>query len=76
MANPFELRFNVLQMTKDYFDRINEVNVDMARTAFQQALEAGKATAEDWQKFCPQGYSLDQMMEQATKLYSFINKKD
>lgn len=73
---PFELRFDMLAMAKDYFDRIQEVNTSFASQAFYQAVEQGKASIDDWKKFTPQQYSFDEVIAKAQELYGFVAKKD
>lgn len=73
---PYELRFDILEMSKDYFQRINDVNLAFAQEAFQMAVGKGKASYSDWEKFVPKAYSFDEVIEKAQELYGFVNKKD
>ena len=73
---PYELRFDILQMSKDYFDRINDINTSFAQQALATAVEQGKASYGDWEKFVPKQYSFDEVITKAQELYGFVNKKD
>lgn len=68
--NPFEIRAEMLQMAKDYMDQAWHLNVDFTRQMFEQ----NKATAEDIQKALTP-YSMEELMEKAKELYSFVSQK-
>lgn len=70
--NPFELRADLLSMAKDYMDTQYHMNMDFARRAFDAAVEAGKATQEQWKTFAPPAYTIDEMKKVAEQLYSFV----
>jgi hypothetical protein len=42
---------------------------------WRQQFEANKASTEEWQKAC-QPYTIDDLMEKAKEMYSFVSKKD
>lgn len=69
--NPFEIRAEMLAMAKDYMDRQWEMNIDFTR----QLVEQNKATVEEMQKALTP-YSMEELMEKAKELYSFVSKKD
>lgn len=69
--NPFEIRAEMLQMAKDYMDQAWHMNVDFTR----QLVEQNKATVEELQKALVP-YTMDELMEKAKELYSFVSKKD
>lgn len=69
--SPFEIRAEMLQMAKDYMDQTWSMNVDFTR----QLVEQNKATAGEMQKALTP-YSIEELMEKAKELYSFVTKKD
>lgn len=69
--NPFEIRTEMLQLAKDYMDQQYHMNITFA----QQAVEAGKKTLEEVQEVYKM-YSLEELMEKAKEMYSFVSKKD
>lgn len=70
--NPFELRTEVLEMAKDYMDQQQKAN-----TAFmEKALEEGKKSFEEYQAAVTKMYSMEELMEKAKEMYSFVSKKD
>ena len=69
--NPFEIRAEVLSLAKEYLDQVTALNIDTAN----KMLDAGKIQAEEFQK-ASQMYSMDDLMEKAKEMYSFVSKKD
>lgn len=69
--NPFEIRAEMLQLAKDYMDQQYYMNKEFAEKMF----DAGKKTAEEMQEACKM-YSLDELMEKAKEMYTFVSKKD
>ena len=73
--NPFEIRAQLLEMSKSYLDKQFEINTEFARQAFDTALKNGLKAQEQYQEFMPKMYTIDQVVEQAKKLYGFVNSK-
>jgi hypothetical protein len=69
--NPFEIRSEMLQLAKDYMDQQYYMNKDFAEKMF----EAGKMQMEEMQK-ATEMYSMEELMEKAKEMYSFVSKKD
>jgi hypothetical protein len=72
---PYELRMEMIQMANDYFNRIQEVNTAVAMRAFDHAIELGKASYQDWEKFSPKQYTFDEVLKKAEELYKFVSTK-
>lgn len=70
--NPFEIRSEMLQLAKDYMDQQYHMNVDFWR----QQFDTNKATAEEFQKAIQEYYTMDDLMDKAKEMYSFVSKKD
>jgi len=73
--NPFEIRAQLLEMSKSYLDKQFEINTEFARQAFDAAVKNGMKAQEQYQEFMPKMYTMDQVVEQAKKLYGFVNSK-
>ena len=69
--NPFEIRTEMLQLAKNYMDQQYQMNVEFA----QRALDTGKKTLEEVQEAYKM-YSMEELMEKAKEMYSFVSKKD
>ena len=69
--NPFEIRSEMLALAKDYMDQQVSMNMQFA----EKAVEEGKKSLEEAQAMC-QMYSIEELMEKAKEMYSFVAKKD
>jgi hypothetical protein len=69
--NPFEIRAEMLQLAKDYMDQQYHMNVQFA----EKMMDQGKKTAEELQEIYKM-YSMEELMEKAKEMYSFVSKKD
>lgn len=70
--NPFEIRAEMLTLAKDYMDQQYNMNVQFA----ERALEQGKKTFEEYQEAITKMYSMEELMDKAKEMYSFVSKKD
>lgn len=73
--NPFEIRTELLQMAKDYMDRQYETAYSFAGQAFQTAVEQQKVAIEEWEKYMPKMYSMEDLTKKAQELYGFVTSK-
>lgn len=73
--NPYEIRFDLLTMAKDMLDRQYEQASIMAE-AMTKAMESNKDIYKDIDKYVPKMFTPEEIIAQAEKLQSFINKKD
>ena len=69
--NPFEIRAEMLQLAKEYMDQQAAMNRDFAEKMF----EAGQKSMTELQESCKM-YSMEELMEKAKEMYSFVSKKD
>jgi len=69
--NPFEIRAEMLQLAKDYMDQQYHMNVTFAQNMFEQ----GKFQFDQVQEAYKM-YSMDELMEKAKEMYTFVSKKD
>jgi len=68
--NPFEIRADMLQLAKEYMDQQQQINVQFA----EAMMEKGKKSLEDLQESY-QMYSMEDLMEKAKEMYSFVSDK-
>ena len=71
--NPFEIRAEMLKMAQEYLRKQQEINLEFAQSTFEQLVKEGKKVAEDWQTYAPKMYTFEDVLEQAKKLYGFVN---
>jgi len=69
--NPFEIRSEMLQLAKDYMDQQYHMNREFTEKMF----EAGKVAMEEY-KEATKMYSMEELMEKAKEMYSFVSKKE
>ena len=75
MANPYELRFRLLEMAQGYLQDKQEQTKDFAYQAWDLAKENGEANMELWNELQPDSYSIEDIKKKATELYEFVEKK-
>ena len=75
MANPYELRFRLLEMAQGYLQEKQSRKTDFAYQAWDLAKENGKATMEVWNDLQPDSYSIEDIKKKANELYEFVEKQ-
>ena len=75
MANPYELRFRLLEMAQGYLQDRKQEKQEFAYQAWDLAKENGKATMEVWNDLQPDSYSIEDIKKKATELYEFVEKQ-
>lgn len=74
---PFELRFDVLTMSKDLLDRAYETNREIALRAFEAAgKNSGLEWFQTWEQYVPKMYTPEEIKKNAEMLYEFVTNKD
>lgn len=71
--NPFEIRAKLLEQAQEYLEKQFEVNLEFAKRAFDELVKQGEKVASDWQMYAPPMYTFEDVLEQAKKLYGFVN---
>lgn len=74
--NPFELRYDVLNMSKEILDRAYETNREIAFRAFELAGANAEQAYSAWDKYVPKMYTPEEIKKNAEMLYEFVTKKD
>ena len=74
--NPYEIRFDLLSMAKEILDRQYEQSSTMAWEAMNKAMETNRDLYKDVEKYVPKMFTPEEIIAQAEKLQTFINKKD
>jgi hypothetical protein len=71
--NPFELRTKLLEMATEHLQQQYDLNCEFAKQTFSEMIKSGQALQKDYQKYMPQMYTFDDVIQQAQKLYGFVN---
>jgi hypothetical protein len=69
--NPFEIRAEMLQLAKEYMDTQQNLNIQLANDLFEQGKKSMQEVQETYQM-----YTMEDLMEKAKEMYSFVSKKD
>ena len=75
MANPYELRFRLLEMAQGYLQDRQEETKDYAYQAWDLAKENGEANMELWNELQPDLFSIEDIKKKANELYEFVEKQ-
>jgi hypothetical protein len=68
--NPFEIRSEILQLSKEYLDKQREMHVEYT----QKLIDAGQAQMNEMVAAC-KPYTFDDLMEKTREFYSFVSEK-
>ncbi len=71
--NPFEIRAKMIEHAQEYLEKQFEVNTEFAKRAFDELVKQGDKVAGEWQTYAPKMYTFEDVLEQAKKLYGFVN---
>jgi hypothetical protein len=75
MSNPYQIRTDVLAMAKDMLDKQYDVQMKIAQTMYEVNKENVELAQEAWSKYIPKMYTMEEVMEKANELYSFVSEK-
>ena len=73
--NPFEIRADMLKLAKDYMDQQYHMNIQF----YENMIAEGDKVREevvDQLKDAYKMYSMDDLMEKAKEMYSFVSTKE
>jgi hypothetical protein len=72
--NPFEIRAEMLKLAKDYMDQQYHMNIQFYENMIAEGEKARK-DVEDCLQDAYKMYSMDELMEKAKELYTFVSEK-
>ncbi len=67
----YEIRSDILALAKEYLDQQTKLNMEYSK----RMLEAGNNTLVQVVQNMPKPYTLDEMLEIAERMYTFVGKK-
>ena len=73
--NPFEIRAEMLQLAKEYMDQQYHMNIQFYENMIAEGKKARK-DVEEQLKDAYKMYSMEELMEKAKEMYTFVSKKD
>ena len=69
--NPFEIRAEMIKLAKDYMDQQYHMNIQY----YENMIAEGKVLRENIEEAYKM-YSMEDLMQKAQEMYSFVSKKD
>ena len=75
MSNPYQIRTDVLAMAKDMLDKQYEGQMKLAQTMYDINKDNIELASEAWKKYIPKMYTMEEVMEKANEMYTFVSEK-
>lgn len=75
MSNPYQIRTDVLAMAKSMMDKQYDTQMQIAQKMFEANKENMELATEAWNKYIPKMYTMEEVMEKANEMYSFVSEK-
>jgi len=75
MSNPYQIRYDVLNMAKEIADKHYDMQVELANKMLGMYKEDTEQALEAWSKYVPKALAPEEIKAQAEKLYEFVTDK-
>lgn len=75
MSNPYQIRYDVLNMAKEIADKHYDMQVELANKMLSMYKEDTQQALEAWKQYLPKALNPDEIKTQAEKLYEFVSEK-
>lgn len=75
MANPYQIRYDVLNMAKEMMDKQYDMQMSLAYKMMDMAKDNSEEMLEAWNKYIPKAITPEEIKAQADKLYEFVTDK-
>ena len=75
MTNPYQIRTDLLAMSKEMLDKAYDTQLQLAYTAMEQYKDNADQALDAWKRYVPKMYTPDEVKAQAEKLYEFVTDK-
>ena len=75
MSNPFQIRYDVLNMAKDMLDKQYDMQTELAYKAMELYKENAEQAMSAYEKYIPKSITPPHSKAQADKLYEFVSEK-
>ena len=73
--NPYQIRYDVLNMAKEMLDKQYDMQMQVAYKAMEMYKENTEQAMEAYQKYIPKAITPEEIKTQADKLYEFVTDK-
>lgn len=75
MSNPYQIRYDVLNMAKEILDKQYDMQMEVAYKAMDMFKDNADEALEAYKKYIPKAITPDEIKAQADKLYEFVSEK-
>ena len=75
MSNPYQIRYDVLNMAKEMLDKQYDMQMEVAYKAMDMFKDNAEEALEAYKKYIPKAITPDEIKAQADKLYEFVSEK-
>jgi hypothetical protein len=75
MSNPYQIRTDLLAMSKEMLDKGYESQMEVARKAMDIYKENTEQALEAWKRYVPKMYTPEEIVSKAEELYQFVTDK-
>ena len=73
--NPYEVRLETLKMAKEMVDQQFNLQMDLMFNMIDQAKESGENVKDAYDKYVPDMYKPEHVIDKAQKLYKYVSEK-
>jgi len=74
MSNPYQIRTDLLAMSKEMLDKAYDSQMEVARKAMDIYTENTEQALEAWKQYIPKMYTPEEIKAKAEELYTFVSK--
>ena len=75
MSNPYQIRTDLLAMSKEMLDKAYDTQLQLTYAAMKQCKENSEDALKAWKDYVPKMYTPEEVKAQAEKLYEFVTDK-
>ena len=74
--NPYEVRLETLKMAKEMVDQQFNLQMDLMFNMIDQAKESGENVKDAYDKYVPDMYKPEHVIDKAQELYKYVSEKN
>ncbi len=75
MSNPYQIRTDLLSMSKEMLDKAYDTQMQLASAVMDQYKDNAELALDAWKRYIPKMYTPEEVKAQAEKLYEFVTDK-
>ena len=76
MSNPYQIRYDVLNMAKEMLDKQYDIQMEIAYKAMDMYKDNAEQAIEAYKNYIPKAITPEEIKTQADKLYEFVTTKE